>query len=217
MTHLTPGKVGLAVVVLSGLIHGMWTRRWEDSHTLEAAVMRLQDVPMTVGAWQGQPEELDPEKVVQAGLAGGWMRRYVQPSTGTTLTVLLLGGRPGPTSVHTPEWCYRGVGYLPDEPERQTLALRANEPSAAMWVGRFRKQDGVVPVQLRIHWSWSVTGAWRAPDYPRLAFAGYPVLFKLYVVRELSLPGETSERDPAAGFLEEFLPQLSECLFRAQP
>jgi hypothetical protein len=215
--HLTPSKVGLVLVLLSGLLHGWWTQRWQESRALEDAVIRLDDVPMTVGAWRGNDEALDAEQVSHAGLAGGWMRRYVQPQTGTTLTVLLLCGQPGPTAVHTPEWCYRGVGYLPDRPERQTLPLPPDQPPAECWVGQFRKQDGVVWAGLRIHWSWSSTGAWRAPDYPRLAFARYPVLFKLYVVRELSLPGETADEDPVTGFLEDFLPQLNACLFPTPP
>jgi hypothetical protein len=48
-----------------------------------------------------------------------------------------------------------------------------------------------------VFYGWSANGAWEASDHPRLAFASNPVLFKLYVIRELAVPYEPLEGDLA--------------------
>jgi hypothetical protein len=212
VTRVTPIKAGLVLVVLSGLLHGVWTRRWKDGRELETAVARLNDVPLTVGEWSGRDEGLDAQEVAQAGLAGTWRRRYVHRRTGATLTVLLMCGRSGAAAVHTPEWCYRGVGYEPERPQRLRVT-DADGTAAEFWAGKFRKPDAVAAPGLRIFWGWNASGAWQAPDYPRLAFARYPALYKLYIVRELTSPGETLDEDPTVGFLQEFLPVADRALF----
>jgi hypothetical protein len=192
----------------------VWTRRWQDARELETTVARLDRVPLTLGEWAGKDEDLNPEEVTQGGLAGAWRRRYVHRRTGTSLTVLLMCGRPGAAAVHTPEWCYRGVGYEPERAERFSVEDSAGSVGE-FWTSKFRKPDAVAAPGLRIFWGWNAAGAWQVPDYPRLAFARHPVLCKLYVVRELSSPTEALDEDPAVGFLQEFLPAANGALFGA--
>jgi hypothetical protein len=212
--NVTPAKIGLLVVLVCGLVHGLWTRRWERSSDLDRAVPRLGEVPLTVGPWQGKPEPLDERMAAFAGVAGSWMRRYTHAGTGQTVTVLLMCGRPGPVAVHTPEWCYRGVGFVPEPAESWTVTPEEGGP-AEFWVGKFRQEDAATPRVLRILWSWNATGRWQAPNQPRLAFARHPVLYKLYVIRELSSPTEGLEEDAGAALLRELLPVLDRTLFPA--
>ena len=202
----------LSVVIVTGLVHGLWTGRWSAATELTEAVTALDVVPFDVGDWRGKEEELDPEMVRQAGLSGAWMRRYSQENTGASVTVLLMCGPPGTTSVHTPEWCYGGAGYDMIAAPVQFQLPRADTGSAEFWTAKFRKENAAVPSHLRIFWSWRAAQVWHAAEYPRLAFARQPVLYKLYVVREMTSPTEPTEEDPCVDFLRQFLPLLDASL-----
>jgi hypothetical protein len=211
MSRALPVATVLALVLLSGLVHGVWTGRWQPAQGLDAAVARLDRVPLTLGGWQGQPLELDPKHVAQAGLSGCWMRRYTNGPNGPAVTVLLMCGRSGPVSVHTPDICYGGAGY--DMVGKAVRVSAEASPPAEFWTARFRKDGAVVPTYLRILWAWNADGAWQAPDSPRLTFAPFPVLYKLYVLRELGRADEPLEEDPCLRFLGQALPELRQALF----
>ena len=85
-------------------------------------------------------------------------------------------------------------------------------PGNQLWVRRFEKLSGV-PVNLRLLYGWSSAGSWQAPDYPRWKFAGGPLLFKMYVARELARQDEPIEGDPAIDFLRALAPPLRAALF----
>ena len=51
--------------------------------------------------------------MARAGIKGCVYRRYRNPRTGESVSVLLVCGRGGPISVHTPDVCYAGAGYRP--------------------------------------------------------------------------------------------------------
>ena len=207
--HLLIGSA-LLVVLGSGLVHGWWTERWHSSPALGVAVARLGEVPLTIGPWKGEPVDVDPQAVAQANVAGCWMRRYTHGVSGEAVTVLLMCGRAGPVSVHTPEWCYGGAGYeMAGAPTRLALGPVADLPPAQFWTARFAKLAPAVPEQLRIFWAWGAAGAWTAPDRPRLAFARQPVLFKLYVLRSLRSASERLEDDPCVEFMRQLLPQFA--------
>jgi hypothetical protein len=207
--------LALAMVLLvgSGLLQGYLTERWQVSSELVEATARLDAVPLTVGAWQGVPAAVDIQMVARAGLEQCWMRHYTSAITGERITVLLMCGRAGPASVHTPEICYGGAGYqITAAPSRRTVALASGASSAQLWTAQFTRSDTLEPSDLRIYWSWNATGQWQAPEYPRLAFASRPALYKLYVLRNVRPPAHLSE-DPVLEFMPGFLAQLNETLF----
>lgn len=200
----------LFVVVLgSGIAHGVWSGRWNVSDGPARAAARLSEVPMTVGDWDGRAGELDPRHLSVADISGAHVREYVNRRTGSVVSTLLVCGRPGPVSVHTPEICYSGVGYgLVGTRSRYAAPALAAE----FWVCDLQKPQAATPDRLRIFYAWNAEGAWLAPENPRLTFFRQPALYKLYVIRKL-LPGdETLENDPAVDFLKVFLPQLNKSL-----
>ncbi len=211
MLKALPVLTGFAVVLLSGLVHGLWTGRWETLPALEAAVARVEGVPHKVGDWEGRDLPTDPEAYAQAGALGYWMRTYTHRRTGEAVTVLLMCGPWGKMSVHTPEMCYQGAGYeIVGESARQTQALP--DGKAEFWSARFRKREAAGTTFLRIHWTWSADGSWRAPDRPRWSFAGSPFLCKLYLVRDVTAE-ERSGADAGLAFARQFLPALKKSLF----
>jgi hypothetical protein len=206
--------VSAALTAFSGYVHGLWTGRWEDSPELEQALLRLQNVPATIGGAHGEPQTLDTRSVKLAGFRGYLLRRYDNRHTGTTVSVLLGCGRPGPLSVHTPDVCYRGAGFRQAGPaEKYLVAGKPGAPPAEFWTAKFIRGEGPGATHLRIFWGWNRQGEWQAPNNPRLAFAGAPALYKLYVVSQVPDPTTESEEGIDNRFLLQLLPELHRALF----
>jgi hypothetical protein len=205
----------LAVVVLTGLVHGFWTGRWHPSQELETAVARLDGVPLRIGPWQGHPQEVDAASFAQTGAAGYWMRRYVNEKTGRAVSVILMCGRAGRMTVHTPDVCYRGAGF---EVVAGPEPFRVPGPGGDTEWRRLRvRQPGAVPVDLSVWWAWSADGTWTAPEYPRLVFRGVPALFKLYLLREAAPTDRGAADEPCLELARLLLPELRRSLFPAPP
>jgi hypothetical protein len=129
--------------------------------------------------------------------------------------ILLICGAPGPTSVHTPDVCYRGAGFeMKGKIARHTEEVPGLAP-VEMCTAQFHKPQSAFPEQLRIYWTWSTTGEWNAPVYPRWHFAGQTVLYKLYVIRSTLHTGSTDRDEVCMKFLHEFLPEVNKVAFPA--
>jgi hypothetical protein len=211
MSRLLPLGLLLIVVVASGTAHGLWSGRWNVSDGPARAAARLERMPMTIGDWDGTAGELDARQMKMAELSGARVCEYVNRRTGSVVSTLLVCGRPGPVSVHTPEICYVGNGY---ELTRPRDGFRHSSLAGAeFWLCDFHKPQAATPDRLRIFYAWSVNGSWSAPENPRLTFFREPAIYKLYVTRKLLQTEEPVEDDPAIDFLKVFLPQLQESAF----
>ena len=131
------------------------------------------------------------------------------------MTVLLVCGRPGPISVHTPETCYGGVGYKPVSSETPRVPIDGGETGHRdeFWVLDMMKSGASAEDHLRIFYAWTTDGDWEAADNPRYDFADSAALCKMYIVRNTTGAGERIETDPVARFAAEFLPVLRRSLF----
>jgi hypothetical protein len=214
MFRPAPVLTALALVAASGLAHGLVTGRWHNARDLEVALARVPLVPRDIGAWHGRDLDADPEAFTQAHADAYWVRRYEDRSTGSAVTVILMCGPAGPLAVHTPDVCYRGAGYEAAGPVTAVEVPLPGGSAAHLWTARFAKDQPSAAGQLRLFWTWSADGTWSAPSWPRLAFAGRPALYKLYVIQEQPPGGEPAAGGPALGFLPRLLPALSQSLFR---
>ena len=207
-----PLIVAFGVLLAGGLAYGVLTQRWQSSEALEDAVRRVHTVPVSAGTWRSAPLELDAEAFEQARARGYWMRSYTKDDAPGPITVILMCGRPGHMSVHTPDICYRGAGYeTVGEPAQTNIALGNDGASAAFWTARFRQPTRAGGTELRIYWTWSCDGSWQAPASPRFAFRGASYLYKLYIVRETAADEGRDELTP--GFVRQLLPTLDRALF----
>src|SRR4029453_6168737 len=146
----------------------------------------LPRVPNQLGDWIGQNEELNLDELARAGIRGGVYRRYKNARSGEVVSFLIVCGRGGPISVHTPDICYAGAGYQQLDAEQRKEVVVSDGSSHTYKVARFAK-PGVVPTQMEIYWSWSRDGVdWQAPENPRLVLARSPALYKMYVSREFT-------------------------------
>lgn len=213
MARMLPVLMAIPVVVSFGLAEGVWMHRWKPLPDLELAAARLAQVPMPVGEWEGQALELDARQVAIGEIAGYIRRQYVHRRTGKSLTLMLLCGRAGPITVHPPEICFGGAGFSEvTPPEKFPVKGAAITKPSEFWTAKFQKRGALEPEQIRIFWSWGAAGEWTAADYPRLKFASYPILYKLYVIRPLGSLSEPLEEDPSAEFLQLFLPEVANYL-----
>jgi hypothetical protein len=208
MSRFFPVIVAVVLTGSFGLMEGWWTHRWVSSTQLELASERVASIPMNLGEWKGKDREIDARELKAAQIQGYVSRLYVNQSTGTTVSVLLVCGRPGPVSVHTPDVCYQGAGYgVAAAPAKHTIA------GGEFWVANFRRLESPTPEPLRVYWSWNAGDGWQATDNPRLRFASKEWLYKLYVIRALNAVDDPVDIDPVQAFVQVLLPQLQKDLF----
>lgn len=205
MTRIVCLIAAAGILIAAAVAHGLRTDRWGPRADLVAAAARLDQVPAKLGEWEGSAAKIDERQIAAAQVAGYLARRYVHRSSGQEVTVLMLCGRPGPISVHTPDICYGGIGYRPGPQEKREVS------GSSVWTALFTK-DGPSPDTLRINWTWNDGRGWQAADSPRFSFANSSVAYKLYVQRQVR-PNESFEGDPSRDFLALLLPELQKCLF----
>jgi hypothetical protein len=203
---------GIGIVLGCGVVHGLWTNRW--SVAAEAAVERLAKVPSRIGDWEGEDAALDARVWEEVGGTGYLQRRYVNRRTGSVMWVCLVCGRPGPVSIHTPDICYPRSGFqVVNDTSRRTIEV--GEPAEAAEFNHIevRLESATTGlIRQEVLWGWSPQGKWQAPRSPRLAFARYPVLYKLYVFHPLPGDKEPAGND-ATEFLRVLLPEIQKCVF----
>jgi len=203
------GTATLALAV-SGLMHGLWTDRWQAPAAVTEAAARLDSLPLELGMWRGEAIKVKPGQA-GAGVAGCIQRRYVNRQTGTTVLIALVCGRPGPVSIHTPEVCYGASGYAVGAPRRAQLGPDETAPS--LWTADAVRTKATEETHLRLFWGWNSGERWIASTAARREFAGKPVLHKLYVLRELDGVGAPARGEPCEDFLQVLLPALQKALF----
>jgi len=202
--------LGLALLVAGGFVHGLYAERWQTSSALDEAVATIVDVPKSIGGWEGIDQATDEKEFALAGARGFWSRVYQKD--GQEFLAILMVGRAGRMSVHTPEVCYRGAGFdLYGSPSLYTARGLDGAELGAFWSATFVKA-GVVNTELQLSWAWSDGSLWRAPANPRWTFAGQPALYKLYLSQKISDRGANTSGPAREEFLRAFLPALNRAL-----
>src|SRR5262245_44831048 len=98
--------VACAVLLASGVLHGLWSGRWQFSDEASKATERLEQVSLAIGDWDGDEHEIDSRQIRAAGATGYLSRRYVNRQTGEVIWCTVLCGPPGPIAVHPPDVCF---------------------------------------------------------------------------------------------------------------
>ena len=193
------------ILAAAAAAHGWKTDRWGVGADLRAAAERLDTLPTKVGDWEGVVVELTPAQKVPH-VVGHTVREYTHRFTRERVTVMVLCGRPGPVSVHTPDVCYGNSGYVMGPAKSEALAA-----GHAAWVADFAKPGGQSE-GLRIRWGWSDGGSWVAASNPRMSFARSPTLYKMYLIRPLSAKKDAPDGSPELDLLKDLFPALQQSL-----
>lgn len=199
---------GICMLLAGGVANGLLTGRWSPSPLLAEAAAKLGALPGDAGTWKGTAHEQDPEALTLTGAVGHYSRMFIDPVTGEKVLVMLLCGKPAQMVVHKPEDCYRAAGYEMAGPAVRIKVHPKGAEEAEMFTGLFGREEAGGPTQMRIFWSWLSGDRWEAPANPRFHFAQRPVLYKLYVIRDVSGANVPIGQDPAIRLLGELLPIL---------
>jgi len=207
------------IYVLAGALIGVAgyvSAHQGDPVALNQAAARLERIPLKIGTWSGVEESLEPNIMEQARIQGYTLRRYTDEASGAVVSLLIVCGRPGPVSVHTPDVCYGGAGYQL-EAEPKAVDIPGANPSARFRVGDFMKEGSTRIDRLRVFWAWTTGDAFSEPNRPRITYALYSYLYKIYVVRTVIGPSPAPEDDPSMDFLKVALPVLHEAFAPPSP
>ena len=203
--------VPLLLVGANGLIHGLWSHRWEpwsDARSDEAAA-RLARVPLQIGDWDGTVLEPEPHSLPDELVGRGVSVRYVRRTDGAAVVAYVACGPTDACASHVPTVCYPAIGYNRCPPDiRTTASLGPDGAGGEFWVSGFKRTSGGAEVNLRVFWGYSDGTGWRTPDNPRRAYRRAPVLFKTYFIRSLSSENEPVEGDPALQLMALLLPRV---------
>lgn len=177
-----------------GYWHGQTTGRWVALPPLSDYVSRLEKIPIDIGDWSGTEVALDdPESLQRAGIEGYLSRKYVHRGTQEAVTILIVCGRPGPISVHTPDVCYRGAGYVPITSPERVVMLCDGQSESQIWTMRFTPPRSRIDIrELKISWYWYTSKGVESPLSARMAFASEPALYKVYFIEEIYPGSQTS-------------------------
>jgi hypothetical protein len=205
--------VVVTVLGVTGWLHGRWTDRWGITADVRAAEAALPTVPLVIGEWEGREITREESDLVYRSDAPRIVRRYVHRSTGAVVGLLVTCGRPsGMIIEHNPKTCYTLLGF--EEPtEGRKVPAGPPDARGEFYAHTFVKSTAATTTRLRLLWSWGDGPSWSFPDRPRVAFARTPVLYKLYVTREMLSENEPLADDPAVLFLEAALPEVTAALF----
>lgn len=212
---ILPASVGLVLIVLTSILQGRWTQRWEDTTSEELATLAAtyDKIPMSVGDWEGQrnQEENNRRELEMAGAKGHLSANFTNPSTGQMVSVYMICGVSRDVSVHTPEACYPGAGFLM-EGKTQKYPLRLGDTEIEFTTAVFTKSTPAGTQRLRLFWAWNAGRSWESPDWPRLRFGGRQALNKLYLISTAPLD-EPIHESPSLAFASQFLPEVQKVLF----
>jgi hypothetical protein len=205
MTRIYPPLTALLLLVVCGVVHGLWTDRWARGEEPAAAADRLDRLPLVLGDWEGQVLTVDTRHL--GSISGCLYRHYVNRRSGADVSVFLVCGRPGPVAIHTPDVCYGASGYVVGS--RSTYSLPSGSlPPGQFYTAQFRKTKATEQMNLRVFWSWYAAGNWVVAENPRFAFAHHPVLYKLYLVHQTAPGSESFADDPCIDLMSQLLPEM---------
>jgi hypothetical protein len=214
--------IAAALIVSTGVVHAFWTGGFDfilgkptPGEQRQLFKDRLErDVPETVGQWTSKDlAPMDPREKEVAGVDASLEREYRHVNSQAKSSVFIVSGHFRDVAVHTPDLCYVAAGYeMMSVPMKYMIPTPVGEVEAYTTV--FKKEDTHVGTHyLRVFWTWSVDGAWVAPDLPKIEFVGQPALYKMYIISQLEQPGRSISEDPSIAFASQFIPELNKALF----
>lgn len=213
--QIIPLLIVCVIVVGSGVIHGLIIDRWGSSDNLRQAVASLNQVPADFGDWKSQESTISDRELEIGEIDGYLARVYTNQTDGSTVSMMIVCGRPGPISVHTPDICFKGAGYqMVKQYERYQIASnQEGSGSRDTFFSDFIKPGETVTSNLRVFWTWSDGRQFFAPDSARVAFAGKSFLYKIYLTRAVESVGDPPDTDQCVSFFRLAMPLLQRSLY----
>lgn len=197
------------LILMTTLVQGQWTDRWggvDVAEELARGGERLEaEFPRSCGDWEAVGDLTpDPRGLERAGAVGHISRVYRHRGGGGHATVFAVCATPHDASGHTPDRCYPGSGFRAEEAESRRSVPLGDGRTAEVFTGTFAKAGQT----LRIYWTYGGDGRWIAPPIARLGLAGRPLVYKLYVIVDVTRLGAAEAKATGEAFLAELLPAV---------
>jgi len=213
---ILPTAVSLVVLAVGTLYQGRIAERWSiaGSEKLETFAVRLDNVPMDIGAWKGTDTEVDERQFKASNCRKALSRTFKNEDLGASVNVFLVCGTARHVTIHTPDWCYVGAGYeMQGEPVTHSVDCGDTMEPPEFLTALFVKETPVACQSLRIFWTYSDDGTWKGPKLAKAAYAGKSAIYKIYLIVDVSNRNESIEKSPSIDFAKEIMPLLNERLF----
>ncbi len=214
-----PVIVALLLMGVGAAIHGALTDRFGMIQTeqLQQFTHRLENVPITLGDWEGEPADVDAAQLERAQVTGHISRTYRHRTTGEAVNLFLVAGTSRHITLHTPDLCYQAAGFaMEGEPQSFPLDVGLAKPVEFASSKFYREEEGGRLSKLRIWWSFSYDGQWRRPRWARSALAGKGAIYKIYLIAPNQTTGPREGRldeGPLADFVKTAMPKMQRALF----
>ncbi|MBP62972.1 MAG: hypothetical protein CMJ62_15735, partial [Planctomycetaceae bacterium] len=209
----------IVVAVILGI--GTWrqgvdTERFtwieQDTTQLDSFTGRLQGIPLEFGDWVGELKEFNEDQFKRSKCKGCFSTLYENKRTGDAVTVYLVSGTARNTTIHTPDWCYRGAGFeMQSKPN--SYKIDSESMSSEFVTTTFIRESAFEQQHLRILWTFTENGTWEGPVRAKIHFAGKVALFKMYLISPILKRDDSVEASPAKKFAVDFMPILTNVLF----
>ena len=215
------GTIAIIAVVGGAFYQGRLCDRWtlETSEQLESFTKRLDGVPIVIGDWEATEVAVDQEEFEASHCQGVVSRAYRHSVTGQVVNVYLVSGKAYHVTIHTPDWCYVAAGFeMQDDPANYSVKCRDLPVDPDFLTTLFYKETPTETNRLRILWSYSYDGRWRAPKLAKQLLARKPALYKVYLISEIhdrTDPPDLAE-DASVLFAKEFIPAINQVLFATE-
>ncbi|QDT73334.1 exosortase-associated EpsI family protein [Lacipirellula limnantheis] len=205
VSALVPVAAALLLVVIGGAWYGNYSQRWGPPPDMVAASAKLEHLPRQFGDWS-LAEDLPFDEATRNMLecAGHVNRRYINQKTRQGVSLAIIVGPPGPTSVHTPEICFSSRAFQQAGERSRHNFGDAPGKSDSFWTLDFTSPN-VLADGLRVYYAWSRGDDWEASESPRYEFAAAPYLYKLQLAAPVAAGAKAGDADVGQKFLEEFL------------
>jgi hypothetical protein len=222
--------VAFVLIAASGIASGVWDNRWFVSNELTTVSRRLNELPLDFGNWKGEEVDQDPDTTARLIRQGTFhaikTRVYHNIVTNESVNVLVATGRPGPISTHNPMTCVvnKGAMVQSSDPTDATTNVPVFGPVGYTQCNIRNTAAAGRMEEWTIFWTWHSAKGWIATNNPRLTFASYRALTKLYVIRSnrdialgLKSYDPTKGDDPAVQFLKDCVPLIDQALYGPGP
>ena len=184
-------RVGLAVAILA--ISGV-ARGWQSSRVDQ--ILRegrkspfvLKEIPMQIGPWQGEDQEVDEQIIRITGSTDSIFRSYQNQNTGQRVSVLVLFGPSTAMSGHVPEVCYPSSGYGMVRNATTRIVKADDAKAGASWPFRelvYAKGEGGQVDMQDVLYTWRHDGKWNPNLGGYKQLERLPSLFKVQIARRV--------------------------------
>ena len=201
--------VVLTVVCLIGELV-LWTLAGggDQERLLQRAGNGVSNLPTTIGSWRMlKSEAMDGTTLSMLKCRAHQSRTYVDDQTGDIVALILLAGVAGPMVAHTPEACYSSTDFDIDVSAKSEVVRTTGDRADTFGHVAFRSKSLAAQRQ-EVYYAWRKhDGPWEAPQSPRLALGGQPLLYKLQLA--IACPASSSDKTYAQDAMHRFLNDLA--------